>query len=223
MTSRVAIYARVSSDQQAERQTIDAQLHACREYCRRHGYAVVVEFRDEGVSGAMPFDERPEGKRLLMLASDGLFERVVVYCPDRLARDVVEAGLAMRELKRLKVATDLVSQSFDDTPEGEALFNMLMLFAQYERRVIARRTHAGRERVVRQGRYISGPVVPTATAGATTGGRLSLTPSRLLWCSRCSAGPQIPASRPSPLGLMRCASRRPTLGGAGDAWAAGAG
>lgn len=160
MTERVAIYARVSTDEQAERETIENQLQACRDYCRSRRLEVMAEFRDEGVSGVKPFGERPEGKRLLALAGDGLFERVLVYCPDRLARDVVEAGLAMRELKRLKIVTEFVSHSFDDTPEGEALFNMLMLFAQYERRIIARRTHAGRERVVREGRYISGPIVP---------------------------------------------------------------
>ena len=83
---RVAIYARVSTDEQAERQTIADQLDACREYCRAKGYEVITEFRDDGVSGAMPFDERPQGKLLLGVARDGLFSKVVVYCVDRLGR-----------------------------------------------------------------------------------------------------------------------------------------
>jgi site-specific DNA recombinase len=91
---RVAIYARVSTNAQEERQTIKDQLDACRAYCGRQGYEVVEEFKDDGISGAVAFDERPEGKRLLELAQEGLFTRVVIYTVDRLGRAVDEGIIA---------------------------------------------------------------------------------------------------------------------------------
>ena len=151
MKSAVAIYARVSTDQQAERNTIESQLSACREWAASNNYAVVEEFRDEGVSGVKPFEQRPAGRRLLELARTKQIDRVLVYCPDRLARDTLEAGLAMRDFKALGVAVDFKSQSFDDTPEGALQFQILMSFAEFERRLIARRTIQGQQRRLRAG------------------------------------------------------------------------
>jgi site-specific DNA recombinase len=150
---RAGIYCRVSTDEQAERQTIEGQLDACREYCQAKGYEIVAEFRDDGISGATPFDERPEGKRLLEVAGDGLFSKVVVYCVDRLGRDVVEGSLARKELERRGAPLEFVIQSFDGTPEGQLAFNIFLSFAEYERGVIRRRTMAGRARRVKGGKY----------------------------------------------------------------------
>lgn len=149
------IYARVSTGDQAERQTIAAQLHACSEWAASKDYAVGEEFKDEGASGSVPFAERPEGWRLLQMAEAGLVNRIIVYCPDRLGRDVYEALAAMREFKRLKVDVDFVVQSFDDTPEGVLQFQVLLAVAEFERKNIARRTHQGRLRRVREGRYMA--------------------------------------------------------------------
>lgn len=155
MPDRVAIYARVSSEDQAERQTIEAQLHACRERAAQRGWTVVEEFRDEGVSGSTPFEQRPEGHRLLEAAEAKLFQRVLVLCVDRLSRDVVDAAVIRRELDRRKVPLEFVLQTFDESPEGELMFSQFVAFAQYERRVIGRRTHEGRKRKVREGSYMA--------------------------------------------------------------------
>ena len=153
--TKVAIYSRVSTDDQAEAQTIETQLSACREYCLRAGYEVVEVYKDEGVSGATALADRPKGKALLEALEARSIERVVIYCIDRLARDVVEAGLAMREFRRSKVPVDFVVQPIDDSPEGQAMFNMLAMFGQFERQVIRRRTSAGRRRRVEQGGWLS--------------------------------------------------------------------
>ena len=156
VSEKVAIYARVSSEDQAERQTVEAQLHACRRYAEQHDWQVVVEFRDEGVSGSVPFEERPEGRRLLEVVGDGLFSRVLVLCVDRLSRDVVDAAVVRKELDRRRTPLEFVHQSFDGTPEGELQYNIFASFAQYERRVIGRRTHEGRRREVRDnGKYMA--------------------------------------------------------------------
>jgi len=154
MKERVAIYARVSTDDQAERNTIELQIIACRDYCKAEEYEVVEEFKDDGVSGAMPFAERPEGKRLLEVAEAKLFDRVVIYCVDRLSRDTLEALLAMREFERLGISIDFALQPFDDTPESKFQFEILTCVASLERRYIARRTSVGRRSKVKQGAYM---------------------------------------------------------------------
>ena len=152
--TNVAIYTRVSTDEQATVGTIENQLHAIREYCGSRGYSIIAEFCDEGVSGTVPFDERPKAARLLAMAGEGMFDRTVIYCVDRLARDVVEASLARKSLER-GAPPEFVTQSFDGTPEGELGFNMFAAIAQYERRVIARRTKQGRHKSARNGAYMA--------------------------------------------------------------------
>ena len=153
MNERVAIYARVSTDEQADKQTIENQLVACREYCVARGLKVAVEFRDEGVSGSIPLDERPEGRRLLEVAGDGLFNSVIIYRLDRLARDVSEGILAYRRLKALGVPVVSASESWDDTPSGKLVFNLFISIAEFEKDLIRERTSAGRRRRVRSGKY----------------------------------------------------------------------
>jgi len=173
--TRVVIYGRVSTDEQAERQTIENQLDACRSYCLQHEYEVVTEFRDEGVSGAIPFAERPEGKRLLEVAGDKLFSKVIVYCVDRLGRDVVEGCIARKELERKGAPLEFVIQSFDGTPEGELQFNIFLSFAQYERAVIRRRMMTGLRRRVKSGKYIA-PTCPFGYVYNQEAGQLELHP-----------------------------------------------
>ena len=119
MGEKVAIYARVSTEDQAEKQTIDIQLRDCRMWVKREGHIVAGEFKDEGVSGATPFDERPGGSDLLAKASD--FDRVVFYSVDRLARDTVEGGLALKAFKHARIAVTFVTIQLDlETKSGAA-------------------------------------------------------------------------------------------------------
>ncbi|GBF32016.1 site-specific recombinases [Desulfocucumis palustris] len=62
---RIAIYARVSSDDQAERGTIENQLEFARKYCDLHQLEIQDWYKDDGVTGTIPLEERPEGERLL--------------------------------------------------------------------------------------------------------------------------------------------------------------
>lgn len=87
MTKRAAIYARVSTDDQAAKgYSIPTQLAACREYAQRQGWAVAAEYADD-CSGTFPVRERPEGKRLYQDVAAGKIEAVVLYTIDRAARD----------------------------------------------------------------------------------------------------------------------------------------
>src|SRR5215212_1488448 len=86
--TRVACYARVSTEDQAERQTIGAQTDFLRRYCDLHGLPVAGVYVDDGVSGATALEGRPEGLRLLKDAEAGAFTVVLVYRLDRLGRSL---------------------------------------------------------------------------------------------------------------------------------------
>src|SRR5688500_17490508 len=84
---KAAIYARVSTEDQAERATIENQIDACTRYAGQQGWDVVAQFRDEGVSGAVPLDERTQGAALLAGAARHEFDRVIMLSVDRLTRN----------------------------------------------------------------------------------------------------------------------------------------
>ena len=87
--TRAAIYARVSTDEQAERQTIENQLAACPAYCERQGHEVFAEYLDEGVSGTVPFIERPAGAQLIAAAEASELDLAITYRLDRYGRDAL--------------------------------------------------------------------------------------------------------------------------------------
>src|SRR5918997_890222 len=78
-THSVAIYARVSTEDQAERETIQNQLGFLRRFVDLHALPVVGEYIDDGISGTVPLADRPEGQRILIDAEAGRFGTVLVY------------------------------------------------------------------------------------------------------------------------------------------------
>src|ERR1035438_9064568 len=83
----VAIYARVSTEEQRERQSIDTQREFGQRFCQLHTLPVFRVYSDDGVSGTVPLDRRPEGGQILSDARLGKFDQLLVYRLDRLGRD----------------------------------------------------------------------------------------------------------------------------------------
>ncbi|KKM11739.1 hypothetical protein LCGC14_1720680 [marine sediment metagenome] len=156
---RAAIYCRVSTTEQAEKQTITVQVDACREFCEKQGWDVVGEYLDDGVSGVKPFDERPAGKELLTALPE--VDHVVLYCVDRLSRDNATGIPVYNKLvKATGGSVHFVLQSFDDSPEGRFQFTIFMGIADYERGVIKRRTMGGIVKKVKAGEMYRASVAP---------------------------------------------------------------
>ena len=149
---RAAIYARVSTDEQASRGTIENQIHSCRDYCEKAGFEVIEEFLDEGVSGTIPLIERPEGARLIAGADDHNFDVVVSYRLDRLGRDALVCQLAKRRLEK-KVKLEFVRERFDDTPQGDFIFSVMAGAAELELASIRDRLQGGLQTKVREHGY----------------------------------------------------------------------
>lgn len=157
---KVAVYGRVSSDEQKEQNTIEVQLHAVRQWCEQQGHEIVETFADEGVSGAIPLADRPAGARLIEAAEsarghDRPFEAVVSYSLDRLGRDALAALLAIKRLKALKVPAVFVRESFDDSPAGRFQATVMSAVSELERDLITQRMSGGRLRAVREGAYLA--------------------------------------------------------------------
>ncbi len=103
---RVALYLRVSSEEQRDRETIEIQDEFLEQYCNLYELEVAEIYKDDGISGTIPLHERPEGRRLLEDAKAGKFGAVLVYRLDRLGRSLLvivdaydrlqEAGVALR-------------------------------------------------------------------------------------------------------------------------------
>src|SRR6516162_1195995 len=118
---RVAIYARVSSRQQAEANTIASQLEALRARVRADGARLEPElcFTDEGYSGGTLLC--PALELLRDQAAAGAIDRLYVHSPDRLARKYAYQVLLLDELKRCGVELIFLNRALGQTPEDDLL------------------------------------------------------------------------------------------------------
>lgn len=140
----VAVYARVSSDQQSTAHTIDSQLAALRERVAADGLPLTREgvFLDDGVSGATLV--RPALEQLRDLAALGGVDRLYVQAPDRLARKYAYQVLLLDEFQRAGVEVIFLTQAFGHTPEDELLVQVQGMVAEYERAKILERGRRGK-------------------------------------------------------------------------------
>src|SRR6266851_1690900 len=148
---RVALYIRVSTD----KQTTQNQERELREVARRMDWSIVNVYRDEGISGAKSRDMRPGFDALCKDAARRQFDVVMAWSVDRLGRSLQDLVAFLSELHALKVDLYLHQQGVDTTtPGGKALFQMMGVFAEFERSMIVERTKAGMARAKAQGKAI---------------------------------------------------------------------
>jgi len=161
---RAAVYARVSTDEQAtEGTSIGTQLERCRKTITDKDWIPSGEFVDEGVSGSK--GSRPALDKLMEECRSGRVNAIVVSKLDRFTRSLAHLSSAIDELDNLGVAFVSVAESFDaSTISGQAMAGMLGVFAQMERRTIAERGASGQRARVSQGLWPGG----TCPFGLTT-------------------------------------------------------
>jgi site-specific DNA recombinase len=154
---KAALLCRNSSEEQAERGTIENQLIFLREYCKLYDIPIHDEYLDEGIPGTVKLSDRPGGSRLLEDAKRGAFNVVLVYRLDRLGRSLLTIIDAFETLKTYGVDIRSATEPFDtSTPFGKFLFQFLASLAEFERALIHERTSAGRHRVARRGKWTTG-------------------------------------------------------------------
>ena len=156
---KVALYGRVSTEDQAERGTIEGQREWLHKYADLHDLDVTGEYYDDGITGTLPLPERPEGARLMEHAAAGNFETVIVYRVDRLGRSARTLLAAHDALEKVGVNIRSATEPFDtSTGVGEFFFVLLSGIAGLEKRTITERMTMGRDRVLRDGKWTGGPI-----------------------------------------------------------------
>ena len=157
-TKKVALCSRVSTD----RQTTENQLIELRAVAERHGWQIIDEYIEQGISGAKGRDQRPEFDRLLKDAARKKFDLIASWSVDRLGRSLQDLVSFLAEIHAKKVDLYLHQQGMDTTtPAGKALFHMMGVFAEFERAMIQERVKAGLERARAQGKRLGRPTVST--------------------------------------------------------------
>src|SRR5438132_12747301 len=152
-TLSIALYARVSSQRQADELTICSQVAALRQRIEQDGLMLQEElcFLDEGYSGNTLL--RPALERFRDLTHCGAVDQVYVHSPDRLARKYVYQMLLLEEFVREGVQVIFLNHNPQDrSAEGDLLLQMQGMIAEYERAKILERTRRGRRFAARQGK-----------------------------------------------------------------------
>ena len=160
---QVALYLRVSTTEQ----TVDNQRRELEAVAKRHGWRVVATYADEGISGTKGRDKRPGLDRLCRGIARREFDLVAAWSVDRLGRSLQDLVAFLGDLHAKGVDLYLHQQGLDTTtPSGKAMFQMLGVFAEFERAMIVERVRSGiaiaREQGTKSGKAIGRPKLSPA-------------------------------------------------------------
>jgi len=148
----IATYARVSTSHQEEQRTIENQIASLQEFVQKNGYTIVKQYVDDGWSGDML--ARPALDELRQDAQSKIWDAVLIYDPDRLARRASYQALIMDELQERGIEMLFVTTPTPKNDEDKILYGFKGLFAEYERAKIAERFRLGKLRKLREGHIL---------------------------------------------------------------------
>ena len=151
--TRVASYARVSSQKQADEATIESQRQAVLNRIQRDQFELPkeLEFCDDGFSGSQLL--RPALEQLRDQINLGLVDRLYVLSPDRLARNFAHQAILLDEFEKRQCKVIFLSQEgLPASPEANLLIQMQGMIAEYEREKILERTRRGRRHAATAGK-----------------------------------------------------------------------
>lgn len=139
---KVAIYVRVST----KKQSVDLQLTDLHAVALRSGWEITSIYQDEGFSGSKSKVDRPALNQMMMAAVRKEFDMVAIWSIDRLARSTVDLFHMMLDLRDKNIELYVHKQAIDtSTPSGRMMWQMLGVFAEFEREMIRERVRAGLE------------------------------------------------------------------------------
>jgi DNA invertase Pin-like site-specific DNA recombinase len=137
---RVAIYLRVSTS----RQDTENQLRELSAVADRSGWEIWKVYEDAGISGAKGRDQRPGLEAMMKAVNTREFDMVATWSVDRLGRSLTDLLGILQDLQEKGVDLFLHQQGLDtSTTAGKAMFQMLGVFAEFERGIIRERVNAG--------------------------------------------------------------------------------
>ena len=156
----VALYARVSTTKQAEKDlSIPDQLRQMREWSKARHYRIATEYIEPGASATD--DRRPVFQQIIADActSPPTFDAIIIHSLSRFFRDMVEFALYERRLKKHGVIILSITQQTSDDPAGEMARRIFSLFDEYQSKENAKHTLRAMKENARQG-YFNGSTAP---------------------------------------------------------------
>jgi site-specific DNA recombinase len=152
LSQRTALYARVSSDQQVQQDTIASQIATVQTFAAAQGVKIDPDliFADNGISGTTL--ARPKLDALRDKAAAGELDEILILNPDRLARKYTHQLMLVEEFKKLGVAITFVNRQIATSPEDQLLLQMQGVIAEYEREKIVERHRRGKLHKAQQGK-----------------------------------------------------------------------
>jgi site-specific DNA recombinase len=156
--SKVVAYCRVSTDNQADEGTIELQVTAIADYCKKQGFELARVFKDEGFSGSL--ENRPALSEMFDFIDQNKIHAVVIWKLDRVARDLYIQEMILKKLADAEVKilslkeTDLDSND----PMRVAFRQFIGIMSQLERAYITMRLREGRKNKARKGMYAGGRI-----------------------------------------------------------------
>jgi len=159
MSTRVAIYARVSTTVQ----DAGLQTRELGQFAEARGWTMADQYVDSGVGGSK--DSRPELNRLMLDAKRRRFDVVLVWKLDRFGRSLRHLVNALAEFESLGIAFVSLSDNLDlSTASGRLMFNIIGAMAEFERELIRERVRAGMRNARAKGTRIGRPRQKVDTA-----------------------------------------------------------
>ena len=138
-------------------QNTDTQRLALKDYCQRMNYQITDQYIDNGWSGKN--QHRPQFERLLADVRAGKVKTVMVTRLDRVGRSLQHLISLFAEFKNRDIEFISLSEKINtNTPEGKMFWQLLGVFAEYERELIVSRTKAGLARARAEGKQLGRPI-----------------------------------------------------------------
>lgn len=156
----IAIYCRVSTDEQAEfGYSIDEQKRLLEEWCKANDYIIYKCYSDRGISGKN-IKDRPALKELLSDAKEGKFDMVISWKINRVSRKLEDVLKIVNILEKNNITFKSYSEPFEtDTPAGRMQFQMMALIGEFERGTIAQNVKMGMIAKAKSGNWCGGRVL----------------------------------------------------------------
>ncbi|WP_281508845.1 recombinase family protein [Wolbachia endosymbiont (group B) of Pandemis cinnamomeana] len=147
----VSLYARVSSRQQAQENTIESQIVELERRISSDGHELLDEHRfvDNGYSGSNL--ERPGLENLRDRVAEGKIDKIYIHSPDRLSRKFSYQMILLEEFKKAGSEIVFLNHKFDDNPDSHLFLQIQGAIAEYERAKIMERNRRGKLHAAKAG------------------------------------------------------------------------
>ena len=138
---RLVAYYRYSNGGQQTEQSIEGQRRDCEAYAKAHGYKIVHEYIDRHISGKS--DSRPAFQQMISDSDSHLFDAVICWKTDRLARSRYDSIIYKTRLRKNGVKILYAAETVVDGPEGIIIEGLMESLAEYYSAELAQKLRRG--------------------------------------------------------------------------------